>query len=98
MAENNHNLYFEFSFFFSGAIVAGNCVIIKPSELSPATTNVIANLLPKYLDNDCYPIYLGGPEKTAELLKQRFDYIFFTGSTQVLYFFDYLCKVSSYSY
>lgn len=66
-----------------GAIVAGNCVIIKPSELSPATTNVIANLLPKYLDNDCYPIYLGGPEKTAELLKQRFDYIFFTGSTQV---------------
>ncbi|KAG5868845.1 hypothetical protein JTB14_031150 [Gonioctena quinquepunctata] len=66
-----------------GAIAAGNCVIIKPSEHAPAVAQVLATLLPKYLDSDCYPVYLGGIEETTELLKERFDYIFFTGSTQV---------------
>lgn len=39
--------------------------------------------MPKYLDPDCFPIYLGGIQETTELLKERFDYIFFTGSTPV---------------
>ncbi|XP_042870802.1 aldehyde dehydrogenase, dimeric NADP-preferring-like isoform X4 [Penaeus japonicus] len=67
----------------SGAIAAGNCVIIKPSELSPATSQVVAELLPKYLDSECYHIICGGIPETQELLKQRFDYIFYTGSPHV---------------
>lgn len=67
----------------SGAIAAGNCVIIKPSEVSAATAKIIAELVPKYLDQDCYQVYSGGIQETTELLKQRFDYIFYTGSTEV---------------
>lgn len=67
----------------SGAIAAGNCVIVKPSELSPATAQAIAELLPKYLDSDCYHVICGGIPETEELLKQRFDYIFYTGSPHV---------------
>lgn len=43
----------------------------------------MATLLPKYLDTSCYPVYQGGIPETTELLKERFDYIFFTGSPQV---------------
>ncbi|RZC42419.1 Aldedh domain containing protein, partial [Asbolus verrucosus] len=67
----------------SGAIAAGNCAIVKPSELAPASSKLIAELIPKYLDNDCYQVVTGGIAETSELLKLRFDYIFFTGSTHV---------------
>ncbi|CAH1991164.1 unnamed protein product [Acanthoscelides obtectus] len=67
----------------AGAIAAGNCVVIKPSEHAPATARAIASLLPKYIDSECYPVYLGGVEETSELLKQKFDYIFFTGSPSI---------------
>lgn len=67
----------------TGAIAAGNTVVIKPSELAPATAKFIAETIPKYLDNECYQVYLGGPQETSDLLKERFDYIFFTGSTTV---------------
>lgn len=66
-----------------GAIAAGNCVIIKPSEVSPASAKLLARLIPEYLDKDCYQVFLGGISETTELLKNRFDYIFFTGSTAV---------------
>jgi len=65
------------------AIAAGNCVIIKPSEISPATAAVIAELVPQYLDQDCFQVVTGGVEETTELLKHRFDYIFYTGSGAV---------------
>ncbi|XP_037043027.1 aldehyde dehydrogenase family 3 member B1 isoform X5 [Bradysia coprophila] len=65
------------------AIAAGNCVIVKPSEVAPATAKFIAETLPKYIDNECYQVVLGGIPETTELLKQRFDYIFYTGSTRV---------------
>ncbi|XP_058510659.1 aldehyde dehydrogenase family 3 member B1 isoform X2 [Solea solea] len=65
------------------AIAAGNCVIIKPSEISAATDNLIAELLPKYLSQDCYAVIQGGAEETKELLKNRFDHIFYTGSQKV---------------
>lgn len=42
----------------ASAVAAGNCVIIKPSEMSVATTNLIAELIPKYLDNVCIIFYL----------------------------------------
>ncbi|XP_050299194.1 aldehyde dehydrogenase, dimeric NADP-preferring-like [Anthonomus grandis grandis] len=66
-----------------GAIAAGNCCIIKPSDLSVHTSQLMYDLLPKYLDKDCYAVFLGGIPETTDLLKERFDYIFFTGSTQV---------------
>lgn len=67
----------------AGAIAAGNCVVIKPSEVAPATADLLAELVPKYLDKACYPVYLGGISETTELLKEKFDYIFYTGSTAV---------------
>uniref|UniRef100_A0A0A1WJM9 Fatty aldehyde dehydrogenase n=1 Tax=Zeugodacus cucurbitae TaxID=28588 RepID=A0A0A1WJM9_ZEUCU len=67
----------------AAAIAAGNCVVIKPSEISTNCAKFVTEMVPKYLDNDCYPVVSGGPTETAELLKQRFDYIFYTGSTRV---------------
>ncbi|CAH1183793.1 unnamed protein product [Phaedon cochleariae] len=66
-----------------GAISAGNCVVIKPSELAPRTADFLAKNLPEYLDRDAYQVYEGGAAETTELLKERFDYIFYTGSTEV---------------
>lgn len=66
-----------------GALAAGNVVILKPSELSPATSSMTAKILTKYLDKECFQVFLGGVEETTELLKEKFDYIFFTGSTTV---------------
>ncbi|XP_036272381.1 aldehyde dehydrogenase family 3 member B2-like [Pipistrellus kuhlii] len=66
-----------------GAIVAGNCVVLKPSEISQATEKVLAEVLPQYLDQSCFAVVLGGPEETGQLLKHKFDYIFFTGSPRV---------------
>ncbi|KPU77073.1 uncharacterized protein Dana_GF13679, isoform I [Drosophila ananassae] len=67
----------------ASAIAAGNCVVIKPSEIAANCAKFIADVIPKYLDNDCFPVVCGGPAETAELLNQRFDYIFYTGSTRV---------------
>ncbi|KAJ8975551.1 hypothetical protein NQ317_004409 [Molorchus minor] len=66
-----------------GALAAGNAVILKPSELSSSTADVMAKYLPKYLDPECVQVYLGGIPETTELLREKFDYIFFTGSTGV---------------
>lgn len=68
---------------YLAGIAAGNCVIIKLPELASATSKTIASLLPKYLDSECYPIFEGGITETTDLLKEKFDYIFFTGSPQV---------------
>ncbi|KAI4456560.1 aldehyde dehydrogenase [Holotrichia oblita] len=67
----------------SGAIAAGNAVVIKPSEISPASAEFIARTIPKYLDRECYQVMCGGVAETTELLKEKFDYIFFTGNTSV---------------
>ena len=65
------------------AIGAGNCVVLKPSELAQATSTLLATLIPKYMDNDAFSVYEGGVEETTALLKQRFDYIMYTGSENV---------------
>lgn len=67
----------------AGAIAAGNCVIIKPSEVSSASAEMMAELIPKYLDQECYHVIVGGVWETTELLKHKFDYIFYTGSSAV---------------
>uniref|UniRef100_UPI00398F74B4 aldehyde dehydrogenase family 3 member A2-like n=1 Tax=Pristiophorus japonicus TaxID=55135 RepID=UPI00398F74B4 len=66
-----------------GAIAAGNAAIVKPSELSVNTAQLLGNLLPQYLDKELYPVINGAVEETTELLKQQFDHIFFTGSTAI---------------
>ncbi|KAM4634745.1 aldehyde dehydrogenase family 3 member B1 isoform 1-T2 [Polymixia lowei] len=66
-----------------GAIAAGNCAIIKPSEVSAAMERLLAELIPKYMCQDCYAIVCGGAEETKVLLENRFDHIFYTGSQKV---------------
>ncbi|XP_074869633.1 aldehyde dehydrogenase family 3 member A2-like isoform X2 [Carettochelys insculpta] len=66
-----------------GAIAAGNAVVIKPSEISANTAKLMAELIPQYIDKDLYPVITGGVTETTELLKERFDHIFYTGNSQV---------------
>ncbi|XP_017589219.1 PREDICTED: aldehyde dehydrogenase family 3 member B1 isoform X2 [Corvus brachyrhynchos] len=66
-----------------GAIAAGNCAIIKPSEVSKKTERLVAEVLPSYLDKDCFAVVTGGVLETTRLLENKFDYIFFTGSPPV---------------
>lgn len=66
-----------------GAIAAGNCALLKPSEISQATEKLLAELIPKYLSKECYAVVCGGPEETKKLLENRFDHIFYTGSQPV---------------
>ncbi|KAJ1066241.1 hypothetical protein K5549_018478, partial [Capra hircus] len=66
-----------------GALAAGNCVVLKPSEISKNTEKVLAKVLPRYLDQSCFAVVLGGPEETGQLLEHEFDYIFFTGTPRV---------------
>ena len=68
---------------FIGAVAAGNRVVIKPSEFAPHTSKVIKELIESVFAIDEVQVVEGGLEETQELLKQRFDYIFFTGSTSV---------------
>ncbi len=66
-----------------GAIAAGNCAIVKPSEIAPHTSEMLAALLPQYLDAECVQIIEGGIPETTELLAERFDHIFYTGNGMV---------------
>jgi len=66
-----------------GAIAAGNCVVLKPSELAQHTSNLLARLLPEYVSRDYLRVVEGAVDETTVLLNQRFDHIFFTGSEQV---------------
>lgn len=66
-----------------GAVSAGNCILLKPSELAPSTGDLINKLIPKYLDEECVKVALGGVEETTQILKERFDHIMYTGSPNV---------------
>src|SRR6266851_7932139 len=65
------------------AISGGNAAVIKPSDVSVATADAIARLLPEYLDRDAFSVVLGGVPETTVLLQQQWDHIFFTGGTTV---------------
>lgn len=68
----------------TGAIAAGNCAVIKPSEVACATAELITELFPKYLDQDCFTVINGGVDETQYLLKKcKFDKIFYTGGSAV---------------
>jgi len=66
-----------------GAIAAGNCAVLKPSEHTPAAAQVMADLVPKYLDPDAFSVVLGGPEVTQDILAQGMDHAFFTGGPEI---------------
>ncbi|WP_327071780.1 aldehyde dehydrogenase family protein [Kitasatospora sp. NBC_01302] len=66
-----------------GALAAGNTAVVKPSELTPATSAALARLLPRYLDREAVAVLEGGVPETTALLEQRFDHIFYTGNGQV---------------
>lgn len=66
-----------------GAIAAGNCAILKPSEIAPKTSHVVANLIKKTFVRNYIAVQQGGVETSQLLLAQKFDRIFFTGGTKV---------------
>jgi aldehyde dehydrogenase (NAD+) len=67
----------------AAALAAGNCVLAKPSELAPACAAALARLLPRYVDAEAVTVVEGGVTETTALLAERWDHIFFTGSTAV---------------
>ncbi len=66
-----------------GALSAGNCAVLKPSELAAHSSHLLAELVPRYLDQDSVRVVEGGAEVAGSLLQERFDHIFFTGSDVV---------------
>lgn len=66
-----------------GALAAGNAVVIKPSELAPATAELIARLVPDTLDTRAVAVVEGAVPETTALLAERFDHIFYTGNGAV---------------
>ncbi len=65
------------------AISAGNAVVVKPSEVAAATGEVIARLVPQYVDRRAVSVVRGAVPETTALLAQEWDHIFFTGGTAV---------------
>lgn len=68
---------------FVGAVAAGNHCILKPSNYSPATSQLIAQLIAECFPAERAAVILGGREENQALLDERFDYIFFTGGVTV---------------
>lgn len=66
-----------------GAIAAGNCVVLKPSEQTPRSSKLLIDILTNTLDPDIFYGVNGSIEETTKLLEQKFDKIVFTGSTFV---------------
>ena len=65
------------------AVAAGNQVVLKPSELTPNTAAVIAKIISKTFNKEHVEVVIGGVDVSKNLLDQRWDYIFFTGSVGV---------------
>jgi len=66
-----------------GAIASGNCVVLKTSGSAPHTSALIKDLIKDYFDPAFITVVEGGSEVNQQLLKEKFDYIFFTGSIRV---------------
>ena len=66
-----------------GAITAGNCVVLKPSELAPYTARVIQQIIESVFAREYVAVEQGDGKVSQQLLKEGIDYCFFTGSTQV---------------
>src|SRR5271166_5189351 len=66
-----------------GAIAAGNTVVLKPSEVAPASSRLMAELVLRYLDNDAVAVVEGDGAVSQELIAQGFDRVLFTGGTEI---------------
>lgn len=66
-----------------GAISAGNCAVVKPSEFSEYTSQIMKEIIESVFEKEYVSVYLGEKEVAEELLVCKFDYIFYTGSTRV---------------
>lgn len=66
-----------------GAIAAGNCVVVKPSEIAENASAILAALFPQYMDQECVRVVEGGIPETTDLLDQKWDKIFYTGNGTV---------------
>jgi len=66
-----------------GALAAGNCAVLKPAEAAPHTSRLVAEMIGATFDPDYVAAVEGGAAETRALLEERFDYLFFTGGTQV---------------
>lgn len=66
-----------------GVLAAGNAAVLKPSELAPHVSHVLARLVPRYLDAEAVQVVEGAVPETTELLEQRFDHIVYTGGAGV---------------
>jgi aldehyde dehydrogenase (NAD+) len=65
------------------AVAAGNCTVVKPSELAPASSALLARLIPEYLDSEAIKVVEGDGPVTQELLSLGFDHALFTGGTEI---------------
>ena len=66
-----------------GAIAAGNCAILKPSEFSPATSSIVSRIIKDGFDPEYIAVVEGGVEVGQSLVGQKFDHIFYTGGTEI---------------
>ncbi|MCB0373784.1 MAG: aldehyde dehydrogenase family protein, partial [Muricauda sp.] len=66
-----------------GALAAGNTAVIKPSELSPHTSKIISEIIQNVFPPEYVAVVEGGVEVSTQLLAEKWEYIFFTGSTAV---------------
>jgi aldehyde dehydrogenase (NAD+) len=66
-----------------GAIAAGNTAIIKPSEMAENTAAILEKIVNQNFEEGYLKVVTGGVRESKELLEQRFDYIFFTGGTEI---------------
>ncbi|KAG6721454.1 hypothetical protein I3842_03G112400 [Carya illinoinensis] len=66
-----------------GAISAGNAVVLKPSEIAPATSLLLSKLVEEYLDKSAIRVVEGAVDETTALLEQKWDKILYTGSARV---------------
>ena len=77
-----------------GAITAGNAVVLKPSEIAPATSSLLANLLQEYVDNTSVKVIEGAADETSALLEQKWDKIFYTGFCPLFVFTPFFLLIS----
>lgn len=66
-----------------GAIAAGNTIVLKPSEMAVHTSNLLKDMISNTFEAELFTVVEGGITETNKLLEEKFDYIFFTGSTAV---------------
>jgi aldehyde dehydrogenase (NAD+) len=67
----------------AAALAAGNCAVVKPSEVTPHVSSLLAELVPRFLDPDAVAIVEGAVPETRALLAERWDHVFYTGNGRV---------------